>query len=265
MEQSVTADGYRVTVHRAYADRLGVRLAMTVQDLKDRWSGLEVDAAEMTDSSGQDYEAWNSSLSRTPMDGAIAQWTRFVLPDDVRAEDRQVKVTVTSLRVRSPDPIPRDLDPEQIWTSVGGAWSFKFDMPPITQGRAVSPAATVNAHDVTITLEQLQVVPSGTVARLAVEGLPVLPGSAYGWLPSTTIAHDGQPLSDQPFEPGILRSDGVVVIEALPDVEGAIQPTELEGHWSIKVDEFYAFDSAVGRGVTIQGPWVLVFDVAKAP
>ena len=46
VDQTVTADGYRVTVHRAYADRLGVRLAMTVEDLDDRWSGLEVEAAD---------------------------------------------------------------------------------------------------------------------------------------------------------------------------------------------------------------------------
>src|SRR5688572_5775604 len=52
VDQTVTADGYRVTVHRAYADRLGVRLAMSVQDLDDRWSGLEVDAAVMTDADG---------------------------------------------------------------------------------------------------------------------------------------------------------------------------------------------------------------------
>ncbi len=150
VDQTDTADGYRVTVHRAYADRLGVRLAMTVEDLEDRWSGLEVDAAEMTDSEGRIYGAWNWSGSRTPVDGAIATWARFLLPDDDRGDDLQLRVTVTSLQVRAPDPIPSDPDPDRIWTSVSGAWSFEFDMPPITQGQTISPVASASSDGVTI-------------------------------------------------------------------------------------------------------------------
>src|SRR5688500_7511030 len=48
VDQTVTGDGYRVTVHRAYADRLGVRLALTVEDLEARWSELYVEAADVT-------------------------------------------------------------------------------------------------------------------------------------------------------------------------------------------------------------------------
>jgi hypothetical protein len=138
-------------------------------------------------------------------------------------------------------------------------------MPPITKGRAVSPAATASSHGVTIKLEELGVVPSGTVVRLAVEGLPEVPASAYGWLPSSRIEHDGEPLSDQPFEPGVVRSDGVVIIEGLPDVEGAIQPTDPAGHWKITVESFYAFDSTLEQGRVVEGSWVLEFDVAETP
>ena len=264
MDQTVTADGYRVTVHRSYADRLGVRLAMTVEDLEDRWSGLEVDGAEMTDSDGRIYEGWNWPRSRTPVDGAIATWARFLLPDGVRADDQQLRVTITSLRVRSPDPIPIDLDPEEIWTSVRGAWSFEFDMPPIAQGQSISPVANASASGVTIDLEELGVVPSGTAVRLAIEGLPEVPGSAYGWLPSSTIVHDGEPLSDQPFEPGVIGSEGVVTIEALPDVEDP-KVEGLVGHWRITVHTIYAFDSTLEQGHRVEGPWVLEFDVPETP
>ena len=263
VDQTVTADGYRVTVHRAYVDRLGVRLALTVQDLRDRWSGLEVEAAEMTDSEGRNYAAWNWSRSRTPVDGAIAQWARFLLPDDVRGDDKQLHVSITSLRVRAPDPISLDLDPEEIWTSVGGAWSFEFDMPPITQGQTISPVATAGSDGVTVALEELGVVPSGTAVRLAVEGLPEVPGTVYGWLPDSTIVHDGEPLSDQPFEPGVMRSDGVVTIEALPDVEDP-KVEGLAGHWSITVHGFFAFDASTEQGHELRGPWVLEFDVPAA-
>jgi len=78
VDQTVTADGYRVTVHRAYADRLGVRLAMTVEDLDERWSEFYVDGAEVTDADGRVYEGWNWSGSRTPVDGSSATWSRFL-------------------------------------------------------------------------------------------------------------------------------------------------------------------------------------------
>lgn len=259
VDQTVTADGYRVTVHRAHADRLGVRLALSVQDLEDRWSGLEVDGAEMTDADGRMYEAWNWSGSRTPVDGAVATWARFRLPDDVRGDDLQLRVTVTSLAVRSPEPIPNDVDPERIWTSVGGAWTFDLDVP-ITRGQAIAPEANASASGVTIDLEELGVVPSATVVRLAVEGLPEMPGgSVYGWYPVTSIEHDGEPLTDDPLEPGIVGSDGIVTLEASPVVE------DLAGHWKITVLQFHYFDPTREQFGESQGPWVLEFDVPETP
>jgi hypothetical protein len=264
VDQTVTADGYQVTLHRAYVDRLGVRVAMSVHDLDRRWSGLEVDAAAMTDADGRNYEAWNWSGSRTPVDGSVATWARFLLPDEVHSRDRQLRVTVTALRVRAPDSLVPALQPERIWTSVGGDWSFEFDMPPITQGETISPVATAASKGVTIELAELGVVPSGTVVRLAVEGLPVVPGTAYGWLPSSTIEHGGKKLSDQPFEPGVVGSDGVVTIEALPD-EAPFDVEGLAGHWKITVNSFYAFDATTEQGHDLQGPWVLEFDVPETP
>jgi hypothetical protein len=258
VDQTVTADGYRVTVHRAYADRLGVRLAMTVEDLDRRWSEFSVEGADVTDADGRVYVGWNWSGSRTPVDGSTATWSRFLLPDDAPRDDLTLRVTVTTLAVRLPEPIPAGLGPEQIWTSVGGAWTFEVDVP-ITRGRAISPSADASAGGITIDLEELGVVPSGTVVRLAVAGLPEVAGSLYGWLPSTTIEHDGERLSDEPFEPGIVESDGVVTIEALPDAE------DLAGHWRITVNGFYAFDRTLGQSREIQGPWVLEFDVAETP
>lgn len=254
MDQTVTADGYRVTVHRAYADRLGVRLAMTVEDVEDRWSGLYVDGAHATDSDGRVYEGWNSP-SRTPVDGSIATWSRFLLPADALGDDLRLQVTVTSLWVRSPDPIPSDMDPERIWTPVGGAWTFELDVPPFTLGESVSPTANASANGVTIALEELGVVPSGTVIRLAVEGLPELPaGSKDGWRPDANIQHDGATLDEWEMPPGVLGSDGVITIEALPVLE------DLAGHWTITILSFWS----TGRepfGEDL-GPWVLEFDVA---
>ena len=259
VDQAVTADGYRVTVHRAYADRLGVRLAMTVEDLDDRWSGLYVDAADVTDGDGRVYEGWNWSGSRTPVDGSSATWSRFLLPADALGDDLRLRVTVTSLAVRSPDPIPHDLDPERIWTTIGGAWTFELDVP-FTRGQAVAPTANASASGVKIALEELGVVPSGTVVRFAVEGLPEMPaGIAHRWYPVTSVEHDGERLTDDPLEPGVVGSDGVVTLELSPVVE------DLAGHWKITVLQFHSFDPIRKQFGESQGPWVLEFNVAETP
>ena len=257
VDQTVTADGYRVTVHRAYADRLGVRLAMTVEDLDDRWSEFYVDGADVTDAEGRFYDGWNWSGSRTPIDGSSATWSRFLMPADARGDDLDLRVTVTSLAVRSPDPIPSDLDPERIWTSVGGTWTFDLNVP-ITRGQSISPAATARANGVTINLKELGVVPSGTVVRLAVDGLPELPAdSAEGWYPVTSVEHDTERHTDDALPPGLVGSDGDVTLEVVPVVE------DLAGHWTITILEFWSpTREPFGEGL---GPWVLEFDVAETP
>lgn len=257
VDQTVTADGYRVTVHRAYADRFGVRLAMTVEDLDDRWSELYVEAADVIDGDGRAYEGWNWSGSQTPVDDSSETWSRFLLPADALGDDLRLLVTVTSLAVRSPDPIASDVDPERIWTSVGGAWTFDLDVP-ITRGQAISPAATATANGVTINLKELGMVPSGTVVRLAVDGLPEIPAdSAEGWYPVTSVEHDGERLTDDALPPGVVGSDGDVTLEVLPVVE------DLAGHWRITILEFWS--PTRGQFGESLGPWVLEFDVAETP
>lgn len=258
VDQTVTADGYRVTVHRAYADRLGVRLAMSVEDLDGRWSGLEVDAAEATDDRGRTYQAWNWSGSKTPVNDLVATWARFLLPTDARGDATKLRVTVTSLAVRSPEPMPLDLAPERIWTSVGGTWSFEFDMPSITQGHAISPVANASKGGVTISLEELGVVPSGIVVRLAIEGLPEIPAdSAEGWKPVANINRNGETLDEWELPPGVVGSDGLVTIEARPVVD------DLAGHWTISILNFTS--ATHGQFGESQGPWVLEFDVPETP
>jgi hypothetical protein len=260
VDRSVTVDGYEVTAHRAYADRLGVRVALTVKDLEGRWTGLEVEQAVAVDAQGRAFPAWNWSGSRTPVDGTVATWARFELPDGFQGDVGSLRVTVTSLHVRTSQPVV-GLDPEQIWTSVGGAWTLEVDVPPITEGTSVAPVATANTAGVSIAMEELAVVPSGTVVRLAIDGLPgATAGDVYGWLPDVAIIHDGEPFDgDQPFEPGIVSGEGIVTIEAVPNVD------DLAGHWRITVHSFYAFDGELEQGHTIEGPWVLEFDVPEQP
>ena len=260
VDTTVTSDGYQVTLHRAYADRLGVRLAITVVDQEDRWSEFYVDGATVTDVDGRVYEAWNWAGARTPVLGSSATWSRFLLPAGIEGDELRLRVRVTSLAARLPEPMPSGLEPERIWATVSGDWSFDVNVPMTQDGRTVTPAASASTSGVTINLEELAVVPSGTVVRFAVEGLPEPPaGSQNGWLPSTRIEHDGERLNEQPLEPGIVGTGGSITLEATPAT------ADLAGHWRITIDEFYSFSSAGPTFGDHQGPWVLEFDVPETP
>lgn len=264
VDQSVTEDGYRVTIHRAYADRLGVRLATTVEDLEDRWSQIAVDGAEVTDAQGNVYEAWNWSRARTPFDSTAATWSRFLLPDGLRKDDLDLRVKVTSLAVRTPDPVTDQTDPDTIWTSVGGAWTFEVGVP-ITAGRAVHPDVRSTESGVTIVLRELGATPSGLVARLAVDGLPAIPeGSGSGWYPSIDIDIDGLAFTDDTVPPGILRSGDEITVEIVPGDEiAAERPVDaLAGHWKITILTFWSSVDPERKLISDRdGPWVLEFDV----
>lgn len=256
VDETVTAGGYRVTVHRAYADRLGVRLAMTVEDLDTRWSELYVEAADVTDAQGRLYEGWNWSGSRTPIDGSSEAWSRFLLPAAEPEDDLSLRVTITSLAVRALDPIPSD--PERIWTSVSGTWTFDVEVPFTEEGESVSPSAEAGGSGITISLEELGVVPSGTIIRLAVAGLPET-RAGDGWYPVTAVEHDGERLTDDPLPPGIVGSDGEVTLELVPVAD------DLVGHWKVTILQFHSFDPTDARASEVEGPWVLEFDVAETP
>lgn len=260
VDQTVSADGYRVTLHRAYADRLGVRLAISAEDLDGRWSVFSIEDADVTDANGHVYESWNWSGSRTPVEDSTATWSRFLLPDGAPAGDLQLRVTVTSLAVRLPEPIPTNVDAEQIWRSVSGAWSFVVDVP-VTPGRAIAPEVEpASGSGVTIKIEELALVPSGTVMRLAVSGLPEGPAeNELSWYPVGTVEHDGEPLGDDSLEPGIVGSDGVVTLELLPLVQ------DLAGHWKVTILGFHSFDPVAQSLGYREGPWILEFDVAGTP
>ena len=160
VEQTVTDDDYRVTLHRAYADALGVRFAMSVVDLEDRWSQLRIDAADVSDAGGRAYTGWNWSWSDAPPNAGDAAWSRFILPSDA-PEDLRLRVTVTTIAVRSPEPLELPLDPERIWTSVAGEWTFDVDVPVTAGGRTIEPAVSASQGGVTVTWEELELVPSG--------------------------------------------------------------------------------------------------------
>jgi hypothetical protein len=271
VNQSVTVDGYEVTLHRAYADRLGVRLAMTFEDLEDRLSWLQVEDAVATDARGRAYEAWNWAYGHDPADAnRQAIWARFLLPKDGPADNVQLLVNVTSLRGRITGPIPTDVDPdriaERILPSVSGSWQFQVDVPITPAGQTISPTASASVSGVTIDLEELALLQSGILVRLTVKGLPEMPaGSGAFWTPTTTIQLDGVTLDEAERR---VEADGAVTVELMQ------VPKDLAGHWKITVNGFWSSGPPIRRFGTVgppgasnmsQGPWVMEFDVPRTP
>lgn len=272
VDQTVTADAYRVTVHRAYADALGIRLAMSAVDLEDRWSELFIEAADVTDADGRAYPAWNWSPGQPPADATATAWSRFVVPSEVLNEppdgDLQLRVTVTSLAVRAPEPVDLD-DPDHIWTSVGGDWTFDVVVPVTAGVQTLEPEVTATKGDVTVSWQELELVPSGPIARLSVNGLPELPaGSAEGWYPVLSAQLDGQERSDDVFPPGVMVDGDEIKVEMVPysgdtRVDRGSDVNDLTGHWRITITNFWS--TAGGQFGDGLGPWVLEFDVPPVP
>lgn len=267
VEQTVTDAGYRLTVERAYADALGVRVAMSAVDLEDRWSQLRIDAATVTDADGRSYLGWNWRRSETPANAADATWARFILPADA-PEELSLRVTVTGIAVRAPEPLASLVDPNRIWTTVEGEWTFDVDVPVTPGSEAIAPAVSASHGGVTVTWEELELVPSGPIARLTVRGLPELPADAAdGWYPILGAEHGGQGLTDDVFAYGIRNDGDVMTVEIIPYLDGPVTEglqvvDDLTGRWTITIDGFWSsFDpTREGFGEDL-GPWVLEVDV----
>jgi hypothetical protein len=263
IDQSVTDDGYRVTVMRAYGDPSGVRMTISVEDLDDRgWSQIGVGDAHVRDGAGRAYPL-DTGMSDERSAESSASWLRFRVPPDAPAEpERHMFVDIDRIDVRL-DPVPTlangELDFDHVWSSVAGTWSFEFDLP-FQAAETANPDSTATANGITVTLEELSVTPAVTVGRLTFDGLPeVEPG--WPWYPMMRIEHDGEPVSPSTLDPGFVADQ--LMFEADPGFE------DLSGTWVITIDAFHRDVADPSGDVThadsIEGPWVLTFEGPEAP
>jgi len=264
IDQSVTDEGYRVTVVHAYADPFTVRLAIAAEDLEDRgWSEIAVGSPTVTDEVGRVYpmsEGHYDAQERTSSEG----WLIFTVPADATEPGvRHLMVAFDNLAVRlnaAPTLANGDPDFDRIWTSVAGTWSFEFDLE-FLPGHGAMPGLASTVGDVTVTLDELTVTPAATVGRIRVVGLrPV----DWGWDPHIRIEHDGQDVTIHSMTGTIqgLQQDApqdIVVFGGAPGFD------DLSGTWTITIDQFHRdiYDPETGEGTggeSIVGPWVLTFE-----
>ena len=263
VDQTATVDDYQVTVHRTYADALGVRVAVAAVDLQDRWSEFAIESAAMTDSEGRVYEPWNWSLTKAPADASVATWSRFMAPRDAPTRDLQLRLTVTALAVRAPAPLIPDLDAHDIWTTVAGDWTFDVAVPVVHAGRVIEPVASVTVDGITVTMREIGLMPSGPFARIVVQGLPEPAAGADRtvWNTNFMIEHDGQGYTDHVFDGGAVAGGKELLVEIVRGDDFDPYIEDISGHWTVTIPQFNAFDPATERVEEVIGPWVLDFDV----
>ena len=255
--QSSTDDGYRVTLVRAYADPFSVRLAIVAEDLEDRgWAELVVGNPTITDEDGRAYAMARGRFSHHTPESSEG-WLQFSVPSDATEPGvRHLTVSVDDLGVR-PEPAPTladgALDFDNIWTSVAGRWSFDFDLE-FLHGLTVTPNVAATVGEVTVTVDELTVTAGASVGRLTFAGLPEVES---GWDPVVRLEHDGKEI---PLESNSSSNMRQFVFEAGPG------SGDLSGIWTIAIDDFHRplpdpDTGEVSRYETIDGPWVLTFEV----
>lgn len=265
IDLSVTNDGYRVTVVRAYADSFGVRLAITAEDLEDRgFAELAVGIPTVIDDEGRAYPETMGRYdqpSRTSSEG----WLRFDAPADARdAQVRHLTVALDVLDVR-PRPAPTlangEPDLNAVWASVPGDWVFEFEVESFG-ATTVKPRVSSTVGEITVTLHELTVTPASTIGTLTFTGLrPV----EWGWDPSITIDHDGHEAEVGVTAPGGLQEDAPGAVQDMLVFEASPGFDDLSGTWTITIDEFHRSPPDADGNLTteqesIVGPWVLSFE-----
>jgi hypothetical protein len=267
IDQSAVDEGYRVTLVRAYGDPLALYVALTVEDLEARGhQEVGPGGVKVADDAGVEYPGYVGECCAStagPAEGLL----RFHVPAEAaHSGTRHLTVQVDGISVRAPDPeeATDDFAYETLWTSVGGSWSFDFDLDFHNRLDA-NPSVTASAKGVDITWQHLSVTPAATIITLSVAGLPPTTPD-WGWDFGGRIEHDGDRLEFY-SETGIL--DGATEPQPLL-LELLDGRADLSGTWTITIDEMRTDIPDPDRNVTtdtriITGPWVLTFEGAAVP
>lgn len=262
IDQSVTRDGYRVSIVRAYADSESVRLAITAEDLEDRgWAEINIAGVSITDDVGRTYPA-EVMAAQQPSRTSSESWSRFRVPEDSTEDrERRLSVDVIGIAVRGatqPTLADGEVDLDRIWTTVDGTWSFAFDLPFIL-AHSARPGIVATVAGVTVNLEEISVTPAETVGQLSFLGLPERDPD-WAWDPYFHVEHDGQRLTVSAMQPGFVTTS--LLFRADPGY------VNLEGLWVVTIDEFHRTIPDPNSDITteeesIRGPWVLTWHGVK--
>ncbi len=263
IDQSVIDQGYQVTLVRAYADPVGLYLALTMEDLEGR-DVAEAHAGMPTvvDEQGVEYPPFMGEFDGTGSSAYAEGFWRFEVPAEAAVPGiRHLIAEVTGIGVRAHDPTDATdgFGYETLWTEIPGSWTFDFDLD--FKGRlAARPDVTASHAGIDVTWTGLDVTPSAITITLAVSGLEPTEMD-WGWDQGGRIEHDGRRLE-------WFSSQGI--LDSGPGAQTIVYEMEqgrddLSGTWTITIDEFRTDVPDPDSNVTtetkiITGPWILTFE-----
>ena len=184
-----TADGYRITLERAYADANQMMLAVTVVDTQNRgWSQVDLGSLSVSDSAGGDWTMATGITDPVAITyAATIRWFEYARKGPAALGRRPFSVTVSSVLVRDREDgrATSDLSRDP-WRSVAVNATFPFEL---TVGGG--PQATVSGGP--------QATVSGGPQATALVGgcspatVGVAPQATVGGGPQATVTVGGSP------------------------------------------------------------------------
>lgn len=245
LEMSTEIDGYRVTLHRAYADANQLVIALSAEDVADHGhrqvstllGGFHVEG---------DGEYTGAGAISRPIDRfAATDVYRRVRSDPGPPPARgHFVVTVDAVVAHDGTTAPPDDTGEWMpWRPVAGPFVFEFDLPIAGGTTPVDVGLTAEHDGTSLLLEALRFSPTVIQAQIRVTQSSV---SASFWSPIMTMSR-----GSETFSSGLGRiADDLQAAEVLT-VSGVDDPS---GEWTVTVTELVG-DTADGQ-VRLQGPWV---------
>ena len=263
IDQSVVDEGYRVTLVRAYADPVGLYLAMTLEDLEDRdVSETVIGMPTVVDAHGRAFPPFMGGGGGADSSTYDEGLHRYRVPVGLQGPGvHRLTADLSGIGVRDHDPpgATPGFPYETLWRTVPGSWTFEFDLEFHGQLTA-DPDITASHAGIDVTWTELAITPAATIITLQVIGLdPTEPD--WGWTFGGRVERNGQTLDG-------LSLDGILDEGPGPQTlvyEMAEGREDLSGTWTITIDTFETDIPDPDSDVTterriLEGPWVLTFE-----
>jgi hypothetical protein len=253
-----TVGDYTLTLERGYADPNQLLLAFLVDGPDGSFHALP--RGEVVDAQGRSYLNLGGADINAAEENASATISSYQVPPGV-GTSVQLTATIDDLLPVTHEDVP----------APKGPWVFHFSLPvhPVT---VVSPAQSVTAAGVPITLREVRITATTTRVIVDLDLSAVRDDQWTQWqMSDATLQHEKGPAlslewaqlppewTGQPkaaIQELLLRMErGDVEVRQTP--AGAADPS---GRWTLSIPRIGGYDG-IGEVKFVEGPWVFSFEV----
>jgi hypothetical protein len=253
LELTETVAGYKVTLHRAYADANQLMLAATVVDVQQQ--GVWIWTASVVDGSGT---GWVEETGTDEPPDSLMYFSATTEPAQAGLHHFTATFDVRSNR-QEPTPSMLVSGPGDGTTYTDIPISIPFDL---SVGGGVDKKTSISAESqgITMTLDRITTAPS--MVRITLHILGTFPEGSDGWLPTAFVTHNGMdlPVRNESGALGESCASAPGCVVTLETSEGVDDP---DGDWSVTATEVGGNttdpSASWGHEIAITGTWTLDF------